>query len=53
MPHPCDRCRFEGFCIHENNICRQAFFAVAEGAEFKECPEKVWQFYRGQEGVFA
>lgn len=53
MPHPCDRCRFEGFCIHESNVCRSLFFAIADGTDVEECPEKVWNYYRGVEGVFA
>ena len=53
MPHPCEKCRFEGFCAYENEVCRSLFFAIAEGADVSECPEKVWRTYHGIEGVFA
>jgi hypothetical protein len=53
MSHPCDKCRFEGFCVHESNICRELFFAIADGRSVEECPAKVWEYYHGVEGVFA
>lgn len=49
-PVECFRCRLQGRCSQEEDMCRRAFFAMGTGAPAPECRQAEPRYWHGVEG---